>query len=397
MNEKGIDMARLTKIIIFFCLLFFLLGIVPSPAWATSSEPFAVMNNSDMKAMDDYLNQLDKNLDQYLHDFSLKDLWQQAKNGEVDLSVGSVFTVLSKIFFKEVHASWALLGQLILLAIISLILGNLGSAFEKENVSLLAKGVVYLLLAAIAISSFSISLNVAKEAVETMSGFLYAVLPLLMMLLAAMGGITSVGILHPSILFALTVLMNIMSSVIFPLIYFSAILRLVSHISPKFNVNKLAGLFKDISLGFMSIGVSVFIAFMGIAGMATAAMDGLAVKAAKTASGIFIPVVGRSLADAMDSVLGTALVLKNGIGVVGIIAIFLICAMPAAKILVQVIIFRLAAAVVQPLGDNQLADALSGLSNALLLLFAAVAVCGLLFFFVLAICIGAGNITMMMR
>jgi len=99
----------------------------------------------------------------------------------------------------------------------------------------------------------------------------------------------------------------------------------------------------------------------------------------------------------LDSVMGTALVLKNGIGVVGIIAIFIICALPAVKILVQFIIFRLAAAIIQPLGDEQLADALTDLSNALLLLFAAVAICGLLFFFILAICIGAGNVTMMMR
>ncbi len=385
------------KKIIFVLALFFLFLLLPSPVLATQQQTASALADTDTSEMEDYLNQLDNSLSDYMQDFTLQGIWQDVKNGDIEFSAGGFLEFLSRVFFKEINAAWALLGQLILLAVISLILGNLSNAFVKENISLLTKGVVYLLLAAIAIGAFSISLDVAEAAVDMMSGFLYAVLPLLMVLLASMGGVSSVGILHPSILFAVSVLMTVMSKIIFPLIYFSAILRLVSHISPKFNIDKLAGLFKDIALGFMSIGVSLFIAFMGVAGMTTAAMDGLAVKAAKTASGIFIPVIGRSLADALDSVMGTALVLKNGIGVVGIIAIFIICALPAVKILVQFIIFRLAAAIIQPLGDEQLADALTDLSNALLLLFAAVAICGLLFFFILAICIGAGNVTMMMR
>jgi stage III sporulation protein AE len=385
------------KKIIFVLALFFLFLLLPSPVLATQQQTASALADTDTSEMEDYLNQLDNSLSDYMQDFTLQGIWQDVKNGDIEFSAGGFLEFLSRVFFKEINAAWALLGQLILLAVISLILGNLSNAFVKENISLLTKGVVYLLLAAIAIGAFSISLDVAEAAVDMMSGFLYAVLPLLMVLLASIGGVSSVGILHPSILFAVSVLMTVMSKIIFPLIYFSAILRLVSHISPKFNIDKLAGLFKDIALGFMSIGVSLFIAFMGVAGMTTAAMDGLAVKAAKTASGIFIPVIGRSLADALDSVMGTALVLKNGIGVVGIIAIFIICALPAIKILVQFIIFRLAAAIIQPLGDEQLADALTDLSNALLLLFAAVAICGLLFFFILAICIGAGNVTMMMR
>ncbi|MGI6361905.1 MAG: stage III sporulation protein AE [Bacillota bacterium] len=393
------------KRILLIGLVFFIIVMSPGTACASAesspSVPFAsqtsdILEDASLEEIDDYLYHLDNNLSEFLEDFSLSGIWRGVKDGDFQLSASGLFALLGKVFFKEVLASWALLGQLLLLALLSIILSSLGGAFEKENISRLARGVIYLLLAAIAISAFSVSLEVAKEAVDMMSGFLYAVLPLLMILLAAMGGVSSVGILHPSMLFAISVLMTAMSRIIFPLIYFSAILRLISHISSKFSVDKLAGLFKDIALGFMSFGVGIFIAFMGVSGIASASIDGLAVKAAKSASG-FIPIVGRSFADALDSVLGTALLLKNGIGVIGVVVILVICALPAAKILVQVLIFRLAGAVIQPLGDKQLANALTGLSNALLLLFAAVAICGLLFFFLLAISIGVGNITMMMR
>jgi stage III sporulation protein AE len=99
----------------------------------------------------------------------------------------------------------------------------------------------------------------------------------------------------------------------------------------------------------------------------------------------------------MDSVLGTALVLKNALGLVGTVAILFICALPAVQILLQALVFRVAGALIQPLGEEKLSDAVTGLGNSMILLFAALAVCGLFAFFALALIVGLGNMTMMMR
>lgn len=103
------------------------------------------------------------------------------------------------------------------------------------------------------------------------------------------------------------------------------------------------------------------------------------------------------LADALDSVLGTVLVLKGAIGVIGVLALLLICALPAVQILAQALLFRIAGAVIQPLGDDSLSEALSGMGNSLILLFAALAVSCLFAFFALALVVGMGSMTMMMR
>jgi len=162
-------------------------------------------------------------------------------------------------------------------------------------------------------------------------------------------------------------------------------------------LDKMAALLKNIALGSMGIMATIFIAFLSFSGMAVASADGLAVKALKSASGAFIPMVGRSLADAFDSVMGTAILLKNGIGLVGAAAILLICAMPAVHILIQSLFFKLAGALMQPLGEEKLAEAVSGMGMSLTMLFAALAIIGLFAYFVLALMAGLGNITMMMR
>ncbi len=377
------------KAALLILMLVLAIFIAPKPALAYEEADFSLIN--------EYIQKLDDELGAMAGGFSLSALWREIQRGEFSWDIGALIYSLAGLIFKEIFNSGAILGQLLVLAVICLILTNLKEAFGKGEISFLSRAVVYLLLITITIASFSRVLGYARESVSLMSDFLQGLLPLLMTILAAMGGISSVSILHPAMLFILAALLNMMKNLIFPLIYFNAILRLVGHISPNFNLDKMAGLFKDVALGIMSISLTIFIAFLGLMGVAGATLDGLALRAAKAASGIFIPIVGRSMADALDSVIGTALILKNAIGIIGVIIIFILCALPAVKILAQFIIYRLASAIIQPLGETQLSQALHGLSNALLLLFGAVAASGLLFFFVLALTVGVGNITMMMR
>ena len=350
-----------------------------------------------LDSINEYLYHLDMDISGYLQNFSLQTMWKQLLAGDLHLDMQTIFSIFGNIFFKELAASAALLAQLTIISVICLILTNLKSVFEKNEIAVLGRAVVYLLLTAIALSTFSMAISSAKAAIDNMYGFLYALLPILMPLMAAMGGASVVALLNPALLFALSVLMGLVRNLIFPMIYFSAILRLVSNISPQFNLNKLADLFKSAAMGLLSVCTAVFIAFLGISGVAAASVDGLAIKAVKSASGIFIPVVGRSLADALDSILGTALVLKNVIGILGAVVLLVVCALPALKIIVQALMYKLAAAIIQPLGEEQLAETLTGLGNSLMQVFAVMAICCLFFFFVVAIVIGAGNMTMMMR
>lgn len=347
--------------------------------------------------MEDYLSQFDQELSEMEAGFSLRELWQEIQAGDLSWDISSILGFIGQMFLRELFAGGQLLGQLLVLGVVCLVLVNLKESFGNSDISLLARSVVFLLLLTIVLASFSSVLNYAGQSIQRMSGFVNAVLPLLMTLLASMGSLISVGLLNPVMLLALSLILHLIEILIFPLIFFSAVLKLVGYISPRFNLSRLAGLLKDIALGAMSISMTVFVALLSFTGIAGAVSDGLAVKAAKTASGAFLPVIGRTLADSLDSVLSTSLLLKNGIGLVGLIVILLLCALPALKILAQVLLYRLAAAILQPLGENQLSDALFGLSGSLLFLFGVVAAAGLLFFFVLAVTVGAGNISMMMR
>ena len=99
-------------------------------------------------------------------------------------------------------------------------------------------------------------------------------------------------------------------------------------------------------------------------------MDGVTAKTAKAVVSSVIPVVGKVLGDVVDSVLGCGVVLKNAVGVVGVIVIIGICILPVLKIATLSIMYSLASAVVQPVADDKIVKLLDEMSGVFKLLLA---------------------------
>ena len=103
------------------------------------------------------------------------------------------------------------------------------------------------------------------------------------------------------------------------------------------------------------------------------------------------------LADSVETVLGYSLLVKNSATIAGLVMLLLMIIFPLLKLLALVLIYKLSGAVVQPLGETALGEALQTMSNCLILIFSAVATVALAFFIGIAIIIGASNATVMLR
>lgn len=376
--------------------MILLLAALPAPALAADLTEEAV----DTRAWEELLQELDRDYAASGEGLSLSELWRQQLDpggGGSQGLLSQVWSWLGATLWGQLRANVGLLGQVLALSVLSLLLSLLADSLAGAESARLASWVVSLLLLALAVSVFSQCLTMARSGVDTVSDVLFVLLPLLMPLLAALGGISTVALISPALLFCLNILMQVLKNVVFPLIWCCALLRLCSQLAPGFKVKGLASLCQDAALGLLGVTSTLFVAFLSLSGLSAAGRDGLAVKAAKTASSAFIPVVGRTLADSLDSVLGTVLLLKGAVGLTGSLALLLVCGLPALSILVRALLFRLAGALVEPLGQNDLAQALSGMGRSLTLLFAALAVAGLFAYFALALTVALGAVTMMMR
>ncbi|MEC0683909.1 stage III sporulation protein AE, partial [Bacillus haynesii] len=109
------------------------------------------------------------------------------------------------------------------------------------------------------------------------------------------------------------------------------------------------------------------------------------------------PVLGRMFTEATDTVISASLLLKNTVGILGVAILICIAAFPAIKILSLALIYKIAAAVLQPLGGGPVISCLDVISKSVIYIFAAMAIVSLMFFLSLTVIITAGNLTMMMK
>lgn len=302
-----------------------------------------------------------------------------------------------KFAFHEFVANGKLLGSLIMLAIFSMFLQSMQNAFEKSTISKVAYAIIYMVLVIIALNSFHIAISYSNEAIGTMISFVLALIPLLLALIAASGGIVSAAFFHPVILFLMNMSGMFMQYIILPLLFLATLLSIVSTMSDQYKVTQLAALLRNWSIGLMGLFLTVFLGVISVQGASAAVTDGVAIRTAKFITGNFIPVIGRMFTDATDTVVSASVLLKNTVGIAGVAILMIIVAFPAIKILLISFIYKFAAAILQPLGGGPIITCLDIISKSVIYVFAALGIVSFMFFLSITVIVAAGNLTMMMR
>lgn len=389
---------RVKNIIFLLCIVLCCL-LLPRPSLGSDpetmmSDQFDQLNLEDLEV---FLKKVDQDIHDQLSGISLTKTLESVRKGELDLDLTGLFKAFLRYFFREFLTHTALLGKLIVLGVLLALLEHLQSAFEQNTVAKLAHSVGLLSLLTVALSSFSIAMHTGQEAIGNMVGFMQALIPVLLTLMAAMGNLTTVALMHPVVYISLNILSTLTQNIVFPLIFCAAVLSIVSSLSERFQVSRLADLFRDGSMLLIGLFLTIFLGILGIQGVAGAVTDGVGLRTAKYLTGAFVPVVGGIFTDAVEVIASCSIFIKNAVGILGVLAILFLCTLPLVKILATAVMYRLAAALLQPLGAQQLGESLHLLGNYLFLVFAAVAAVGLMFFVALTIIVGLSNIVVMLR
>lgn len=317
--------------------------------------------------------------------------------GDKEFSLKEWLLGFLKYMFHEFLANGKLLGTLILLTVFSMFLQSLQNSFEKSTVSKVAYAIVFMVLIIIALNSFHVVIDYAIATINTMISFILALVPLLLALMASSGGVVSAAFFHPVILFLMNVCGLFIQYIVLPLLFMSALLNITSTLSENYKVTQLGNLFRNWSIGLLGLFTTIFLGVISVQGASSAVTDGITLRTAKFITGNFIPVIGRMFTDATDTVVSASVLLKNTVGIVGVVILLLIVAFPAIKILMVAFIYKFAAAILQPLGGGAVIKCLDIISKSVIYVFASLAMVSFMFFLSLTVIIAAGNLTIMVR
>ena len=348
-------------------LIFILILIIPTKVLAETEEE--IMSSTQEKFnISGFINQAQEYTGDFIEDMDISDIFNQAVQGKVNNQ--TIYKKIIKILGNEVGSNIKILISILVIIVIHGILKSITDSLENSNVSQIIYFVQYILIVTLIMSNFTEIIKLIKETANNLVGFINLLMPLLLTLMVYTGNITTSSVLEPIVLFISNFIGNIIVDVLIPIVLIIIVFSIISKISDRVQVEKISKFLKSGVVWFLGIVLTIFVGVVSLEGTLSSSVDGITAKTAKTAVSSVIPVVGKILGDVVDSVLGCGVVLKNAVGVVGVIVIIGICILPVLKIATLSIMYSLASAVVQPVADDKIVKLLDEMSGVFKLLLA---------------------------
>lgn len=234
-------------------------------------------------------------------------------------------------------------------------------------------------------------IHLGAETVTQLSEYGKLLLPVMTAAVAAQGGTATSAALYTGTAIFDAVLCTLISKLIVPMVYVFLCLSIANSAIGEETLGKLRDFIKWLMTWCLKIVLYVFIGYISVTGVVSGSADAAAVKAAKiTISGV-VPVVGGILSDASEAILVSANLVKNSIGVYGLLALLAVCVGPFIEIGAQYLTLKLTAAICGIFTGKQTAALIKDFSSAMGLLLAMTgAVCLLLLISTVSFMKGAG-------
>jgi len=355
------------KIIVTFILLL-LISIFTNQVFAIDENTNQILEEQkETFGISEFIKETEKYSGDFLEDIEVSEILTDALTGKVDNN--KIYKKVLNIFGNEIKESIVTLISILVIVVVHSILKSISDNLENGNIAKIIYYVQYILIVTIIMANFTDIIALMKETANNLVGFMNALVPILITLMTFTGSIVTGGLIQPIILFMINFIGNLIQTVLIPFVIVIAALSIVSKMSEKVQITKITKFFKSSITWFLGIVLTIFVGVLSLEGSLSSSIDGITAKTAKAAVSSLIPVVGKILGDAVDSVLGCGVILKNALGVVGIIVIIGICVIPVVKLGVLTIIYNLAAAIIEPVSDEKIVKLLEEMGGTFKLLF----------------------------
>jgi stage III sporulation protein AE len=313
--------------------IFLMFGFVQVKA-ETNINQSAPIEQNKIESIYNYITNMQSDFE-ILKDLKPKDFINSyLTNGSGNISLKQVVKAVMAYTFKEITICFKVMAMIIVIAIIAALINNLQNAFSNENLSNIAYFACYALLIIIITKNFLIGVKLAKDTITEMSDFMMALTPTLIALITSVGGLAEAASMDPIVLAMTTIGARIYVTVIIPLILIGFVLQFVNNISEEHKISNLTKLVNQLCIWMQGFIITIFIGVVTIRGISSKTMDQVTAKTLKFAMDNFVPIVGKALSDAIASVAGYSLLLKNALSALGLIVIVIIVLVPIIKIFI---------------------------------------------------------------
>lgn len=312
--------------------------------------------------------------------------------GEVTLDFDAVLELIASGLLRAARTSLWRLTRLMAPAMLWSLLRRLSGKGSSAG-----KVVCQLCVCVFLTQDLTEHITLATGAVRRMSEGMQGLFPLLLTMMAAVGGSSGSALMQPAVVASASAMTTLICEVTVPLATAGAILTMLCHLGDGLRLQRLASFVQSCATWSLGICFTVFIGVLTTRAVTAAALDGVTLRTAKYALSNFIPVVGGLFADTVDTLVGSGMLVQGALGVTGLMLIASYAMSPLCQTLVSAMMYRLASALMQPVSDGPLSGCIHDFGRVLMLLFIIQLCAAAMFLMLIAQLIAVSGMTMMLR
>lgn len=283
-------------------------------------------------------------------------------SGEDEFGLDKVVSIGLELLKENITLYLSLFISIIAISFLSSIGGELSNK-KSATVSGAVSMVFYAIVAILICAIVSVVISEVVGKISLLSRFVEILFPILLTCLVSVGANSSVVLLQPSILYVVSFLVVLVTKFLVPIIIVGFVLKIVGNLSDNFNLSKLNSFITSLFKWSIGLTFTIFIGILSLKGLTASSADNISIKTAKYAIRSYIPLIGGFLSDGFEVFRAGSVLIKNAIGVVAVLVLFVALIGTVVKILVLNLALKFTAGIVEPLGSSKISKFLSSVSG----------------------------------
>lgn len=343
------------------------------------------------KALEEILGQLDfKETDEALAQIfpeerlDFKDTVLELISGERELT----FELLNRLAADQIiyvfRSARKNLGQILLLAVIAAVLRQFSKIFQSRQITEVSFYMLYLLILALCLNTFGAAVDWVSEGIKNLTSFMGAFCPLYFLAVSIAKGSASAVAFYQLVLFLIYLVEMLILKAVLPAVHIYIMVKVLNFLSEEPYLTRMAGLLETVISWTLKTVLALVVGLNIVQGLISPTID-MVKRSAITRSAEAIPGIGDAIGGVTEVVLGTAVLVKNGIGMTGAVICIALLLVPIVEIGCIVLMYKLAAALLEPVSDDRVVGCVESVSEGGRLLIKLVFTTGLLFLITIVI------------
>lgn len=384
---------------LWLCLMLVLLVVQITPVKAAETETVTGSGqetDAQLQVTDEFLGELDlDDMEQFLQeqqgeddmDISFGELMKGFLSGDSTVDVSRIWSWVVSRCFETVRQNKAYLAQMLILLLAFVMLQGISGIFADSFLSDISFLAVYFLFLYNALRIFASMQQIVYSCMDRIAEFTLLVQPVFCMAMIFSTGVNSASFTYEMLLLVLYLVQNLLQKLLLPLVFVFLITQFANYAWKEEHFSSLAKLLEG-GIGLAQKLLVTFILGLNlIQGMVAPAVDQLKKTATVRTIGV-IPGLGGAMNAVSEMLFGAGLLIKNCVGATVIVVLILLCAKPLLEISVLALIYRVLAALAQPVTDKRISGVLDALARAgMLYVKLAVTALLMLFLTVAVVCV----------